>query len=270
MAPLTTTGYYGVMSKQITIGELAKRVGLRPSAIRYYEDQGLLTPDGRTESGYRLYGPAAEKTLRLIQRAQRLGLSLDDIRHLLKGYHHNDLSDEAIIHIVEARAITLEQQLTELLVWQHELDLFLQDMRHEHQEVTDPNHSGRDHFDKLLDHICLTPHKQTARNWLNWLIEAVGCQLQSETGQAILKQLEGQHIHVWREEGGYHLLIVSQAAGIGHALADLASLESDCQASQHADLTAVAYQDADGHHLVVHGNHAFIFARLFLALEQTP
>jgi DNA-binding transcriptional MerR regulator len=252
----------------MTIGELAKRVGLRPSALRYYEEQGLLIPDGRTEASYRLYGPAAEQTLHLIQRAQRLGLSLDDIRRLLKGYQRGDLSDETIIQVVEARAVALEQQLTELLVWQHELDLFLQDIRHEHQTPQTENHTGGEHFDKLLEHICLNPHQQTARNWLEWLIEAAGCQLNSHAGQIILKHLEGQHTHIWREEDGYHILIVSHDPLIGQALADLARLEDDCDAPTHNDLTAVTHADAEGHHLIVRGENAFIYARLFLALEQ--
>lgn len=253
----------------MTIGQLAKRVGLRPSALRYYEDQGLLPPDGRTESGYRLYGKGAEQTLRLIQRAQRLGLSLNDIRHLLKGYQNGDLSDEAIIQVVEARAVNLEQQLTELLVLQHELDLFLQDIRHEHDEPA-KTHTGSDHFDKLLEHICLNPHQQTARNWLAWLIEAAGCQLHTAAGQAILKQLEGQHTHIWQEDNGYHILIVSHDPAIRDALADLAKLEANCDAPSHTNLTAVFYEDGEGYHFLARGQNAFIYARLFLALEQSP
>ncbi len=252
----------------MTIGELAKRVGLRPSALRYYEEQGLLKPDGRTESDYRLYAPTAEQTLRLIQRAQRLGLSLGDIRRLLAGYQSGNLSDETIIQVVEARAIALEQQLTEWLVYQHELDHFLQDIRHEQGEPTPQEHSGADHINQLLEHICLNPHQQTARNWLAWLIDVAGCQLHSQAGQAILQQLAGQHSHIWREEEGYHILVVSHDPAIGRALADLARLEDDCDAPAHMDLTAVTHHDTEGHHLIVRGDNAFIYARLFLALEQ--
>ena len=37
-----------------TIGQLAKRAGVSTSSLRYYEEQGLLKPCGRTEAGYRL------------------------------------------------------------------------------------------------------------------------------------------------------------------------------------------------------------------------
>ena len=75
--------YNKSMTNLLTIGQLAKKVGLRPSAIRYYEEQGLIQPKERSDAGYRLYAPAAESTLRFIQRAQRLGFSLADIHSLL-------------------------------------------------------------------------------------------------------------------------------------------------------------------------------------------
>ena len=103
---------------QLTIGKLAKRVGLRPSALRYYEEQGLLTPAGRTPAGYRLYDATAERTLRFVQRAQRLGFSLADIHTLLQSA---SLSDQAVVALAEERFLALERRLTEQLVLRHEL-----------------------------------------------------------------------------------------------------------------------------------------------------
>lgn len=64
------------------IGELAKRVGLRASALRYYESRGILTPAGRV-SGRREYGPDAENRLKLLLAAQDAGFSLRETRTLL-------------------------------------------------------------------------------------------------------------------------------------------------------------------------------------------
>ena len=69
--------------REYTIGALAKRARVAPSVLRYYEKEGLLVPGRRTASGYRVYGPDAEKTLLFINRAKRLGFSLDDIRQFL-------------------------------------------------------------------------------------------------------------------------------------------------------------------------------------------
>ena len=69
--------------REYTIGALAKRARVAPSVLRYYEKEGLLVPGRRTASGYRVYGQDAEKTLLFINRAKRLGFSLDDIRQFL-------------------------------------------------------------------------------------------------------------------------------------------------------------------------------------------
>jgi len=67
----------------MTIGQLARRVGIRPSAIRYYETEGVLTAPPRSASEYRLYGSEAESVLRFVQSAKELGFSLDEVRQLL-------------------------------------------------------------------------------------------------------------------------------------------------------------------------------------------
>ncbi len=69
--------------RDLTIGALAKRARVAPSVLRYYEKEGLLRPGLRSAAGYRLYGPEAERTLLFINRAKRLGFSLDDIRQFL-------------------------------------------------------------------------------------------------------------------------------------------------------------------------------------------
>jgi DNA-binding transcriptional MerR regulator len=64
------------------IGEVSKRTGVAASAIRYYEEQGLLEPSTRDANGYRHYAEAAVARLILVRDAQRLGFSLDTIRGL--------------------------------------------------------------------------------------------------------------------------------------------------------------------------------------------
>ena len=64
----------------LTIGVLAKRANVATSLLRYYEKEKLLIPSGRTDSGYRIYSPDAERTLRFIRSAQRYGFSLNDFK----------------------------------------------------------------------------------------------------------------------------------------------------------------------------------------------
>jgi MerR family redox-sensitive transcriptional activator SoxR len=67
------------------IGEVARRVGVRASAVRYYEERGLIAPEGR-RGGKRVYGQQAVERMALIGFAKELGFSLDEIRVLLDGF----------------------------------------------------------------------------------------------------------------------------------------------------------------------------------------
>lgn len=64
------------------IGELARAAGTTPRAIRYYEQQGLLSAD-RTANGYRAYSPTAVPRVRNIRKLLALGFSTEEARSFL-------------------------------------------------------------------------------------------------------------------------------------------------------------------------------------------
>ncbi|MEB8338359.1 MerR family transcriptional regulator [Streptomyces endophyticus] len=64
------------------IGELAQRAGVSVRALRYYEEQGLLSPE-RTPSGQRTYGEGTVEVVRLFQQFYAAGLSSRSIAALL-------------------------------------------------------------------------------------------------------------------------------------------------------------------------------------------
>jgi len=66
----------------ISIGEAAARFGLATSALRYYDECGLVRPASRRR-GRRMYGPGELRRLAFIQIAHRLGLGLDVVRSVL-------------------------------------------------------------------------------------------------------------------------------------------------------------------------------------------
>lgn len=70
---------------KLSIGDLARQAGVRPSALRYYESVGLLAPPMRV-SGRRVYEAGALDVLRLIQLAKGAGFSVAEIRKLLNGF----------------------------------------------------------------------------------------------------------------------------------------------------------------------------------------
>lgn len=78
---------------KLFIGEVARRAGLRPSAIRYYESIGLLPAPARV-AGRRSYPPEALRTLSVVATAQRAGLSLSEVRELLAASRGDAVSEQ--------------------------------------------------------------------------------------------------------------------------------------------------------------------------------
>lgn len=66
------------MKQTLTIGEVADRSGVAPSALRYYEERGLIRSE-RNPSGHRRYQRAVLRRVAFIVFAQRVGLSLEEI-----------------------------------------------------------------------------------------------------------------------------------------------------------------------------------------------
>lgn len=69
---------------RLAIGEVAARSGLAPSAIRFYEAEGLISAE-RTPSGRRVFRRHVLRRLAFISSAQRVGLSLRDVAVALEG-----------------------------------------------------------------------------------------------------------------------------------------------------------------------------------------
>lgn len=67
--------------KELTISEVARRVGIRPSAIRFYESSGIL-PAPRRVSGRRRYDEGVLQRLAIIQLAQEAGFTVAEIKRL--------------------------------------------------------------------------------------------------------------------------------------------------------------------------------------------
>jgi DNA-binding transcriptional MerR regulator len=85
---------------KLLISQLAAHVRMAPSALRYYEEAGLLAPAERTPAGYRLYGPEAIARITFIQRASALGLTLSEIRLLIESSPREAVSEQSTLHAV--------------------------------------------------------------------------------------------------------------------------------------------------------------------------
>ena len=69
---------------EFSISDLAREFDVTPRAIRFYEDQGLISP--RREGQRRVYTPRDKTRLKLTLRGKRLGLSLSEIKELIDMY----------------------------------------------------------------------------------------------------------------------------------------------------------------------------------------
>lgn len=71
--------------QMLQIGEVAQRAGLSLRTVRYYEEMGLLTPEDRTEGGFRLYTEEHVERLALIKQMKPLGFKVQEIRDVLRA-----------------------------------------------------------------------------------------------------------------------------------------------------------------------------------------
>jgi DNA-binding transcriptional MerR regulator len=104
------------------ISELAERTGFTASALRYYEQVGLV-PTHRSKTGYRTYDDEQLARLQFIARAKRLGLSLDDIRDLVRVWEDGSCStvQARLGELIAARSRDVASRIDELTTFDAEL-----------------------------------------------------------------------------------------------------------------------------------------------------
>jgi len=83
-----------IVGDALTIGEVAERSGVATSALRFYEHQGLIASE-RTDAGHRRYPRTVLRLVAFIVFAQRVGLSLEEIRAQLSKLPRNRAPDRA-------------------------------------------------------------------------------------------------------------------------------------------------------------------------------
>lgn len=111
--------------KEITysISELAHEFDVTPRTIRYYEDEGLLTP--QREGQTRIYSHKDKIRLKLTLRGKRLGFSLAEIRELFDMYDTDKSSKNqlnSMIRLIESKRSALRQQLEDIQMVMAELE----------------------------------------------------------------------------------------------------------------------------------------------------
>ncbi|SEJ05773.1 DNA-binding transcriptional regulator, MerR family [Pseudomonas linyingensis] len=112
------------MAKQTySISDLAQELDVTTRTIRFYEEQGMLTPQRRGQE--RIYSPKDRVALKLILRGKRLGLSLAECKTLIELYDPqtgNQKQLNIMLGMIAERRAQLEQQLLDIQQMQLELD----------------------------------------------------------------------------------------------------------------------------------------------------
>lgn len=119
------------------IKELSQLSGMAASAIRFYEDEGLLPPVRRSDNGYRSYGNDHVERLRFIQRCRSLDMSLEDIRRMTGLLFQNVEADPDEVHdIVEEQLAVVDRRIAELNLMRGELLSLLDRCHHGHHHAS--------------------------------------------------------------------------------------------------------------------------------------
>lgn len=133
------TGAAGSHAALVPIDEVARQFGIRASAIRYYEERGLLEPVLR-RAGRRWYGPAEIRRLAIIHYWQQSGLmSLEEIGEILAGPGASGRWRQVVTDRIEVLRVQAERMNAARTYLEHVLT---------HHRDTSPD--GCDHFEALI------------------------------------------------------------------------------------------------------------------------
>lgn len=105
-----SSGYHVVMQ----IGEVARKIGVATSAIRFYEESGLLPEPNRTPSGYREYDPSVIDRLTFIRAGQAVGLTLAELREVLGIRDRGEAPCTHVTELIDLRIDEIDQRIKDL------------------------------------------------------------------------------------------------------------------------------------------------------------
>lgn len=112
-----------MLEQTYSIGELSKEFDITPRSIRFYEEQGLLSPDRNGTT--RVYEKKDHVRLKLILRGKRLGFSLSEVKTLFDLYDDskNSIAQlEAMLSMTKEKRAIMMQQMEDIRLLMNELD----------------------------------------------------------------------------------------------------------------------------------------------------
>jgi len=98
----------------MNIGQAARRSGLPAKTIRYYEEIGLVVPNGRRDNGYRNYDTRDVHMLGFVRRARELGFSVEQCRELVALYNDRNRASADVKAVALSHIAGIERRIGEL------------------------------------------------------------------------------------------------------------------------------------------------------------
>ena len=100
-----------------SIKTIAEKTGKTSRALRYYEQLGILSPDSRTDAGYRMYSDKAVFKVEWIDKLNRLGFSLPEIKNFLLSFESIECASDLMNQmgaLYQEKLIEVQQQIVQL------------------------------------------------------------------------------------------------------------------------------------------------------------
>lgn len=97
-----------------TVGEMAKRLGIAPSTLRYYDKEGLLPFVERSSGGMRMFRDSDYEWLQIIECLKKTGMHLKDIREFVHMAMQGDETIELRLELIKAQREAVKRQIAEL------------------------------------------------------------------------------------------------------------------------------------------------------------
>lgn len=97
-----------------TVGEMAKKIGITPSTLRYYDKEGLLPFVERSDNGIRIFKETDLEWLRVICCLKKTGMKLTDIKAFVEMAMHGDKTIEPRLELITKQKDVIKAQIAEL------------------------------------------------------------------------------------------------------------------------------------------------------------
>ncbi|NEW46731.1 MerR family transcriptional regulator [Nocardia cyriacigeorgica] len=120
----TTTPSGGVSGRPLSVGELARRIGVHPATLRTWESEGILRPERDRSTGYREYGPNSVRDAEITRQLRQGGYQLSQVAQFIDQLREAGGAD-ALSTFLDSWQDRLSRRSRNLLAGAAQLDAYL-------------------------------------------------------------------------------------------------------------------------------------------------